>query len=152
MSKRLNKEAVEQITEWVRRLWPDADMWWGLAVAELLEQVFCEYTSRSGYVEQVSAAVPEMAGRLQELRQIYDEDRFCSVFVAEWQLSDEWVGREMLVYHEADNTVAWYAADTGDGIPVSYHETLPPGKHYDVRQIVAAWLAASAEGWSCCIE
>jgi len=157
MSAELSKDTLEQITGWLQRLWPEAEVWrW--AVEELLREVFFNYPARSldDYIHEVSGVVPDMAGRLESLEQVLDNE-FCRIWQVIWDLGRgvggrHIIGHEVLVYHVADNTVAWYATDTGNGIPVSEQVKLPPGRQFHVYDIVAAWLAASAEGWSCCVE
>jgi len=96
MGARLEKDTLEQITGWLRRLWPEAEVW-GWAVEELLQQVFCEYSSPSGYMERVAAAVPEMAGRLESLEQVLDDEHgLCHIWQVTWGLGRD-VGDHQIV-------------------------------------------------------
>jgi len=154
---KINKEALEQITGWIRRLWPEAEVR-GWVVEELLQNVFRREASANGYLDSVCAAIPVMEERLMEIKQVIDDDdNLCHVWRIAWEIgrradNEPIIGQEVLVYHVATGVLAWFAADTGNGIPVWYYGELPAGRQFHIHDIVAAWLAVSAEGWACCVE
>jgi len=155
-SNMIGQKALHTITHWVCRLWQEIEVS-GRMVSKLLTETYNTQASADKYIQSISATVPAMEERLQDLRQVMDENDVCHIWQVTWDLGrdvgdHQIVGKEVLIYHAPTRTIARFAGDTDDGIPIWYQDKLPSTQQFHVHDIVAAWLAASAEWWTYCIE